>query len=304
MRVLVSGSHGLIGSALVDRLQREGHDPLRLVRSAEAGPGEVAWDPREGRLEARSLEGLDGVVHLAGAGIGDKRWTAPRKKEILDSRVVSTDLLSRRLAETDSHPPVLISGSAVGYYGDRGDELLDESSAPGAGFLAEVCRQWEAATAPAEAAGIRVVHVRTGIVQTPNGGTLKRLLPLFKIGAGGRLGSGRQYMSWISLDDEVGGILHALQQGSVAGPVNLTAPEPVTNAQFTATLGTVLGRPTFVTAPRFGLSALLGPELVEELLLSGQRVEPKVLLGSGYVFRHPTLEAALRDVLDRPAPVP
>lgn len=300
MRVLVTGSHGLIGSALVAALQQDGHDVLRLVRG-QAGPGEVSWQPEAGQLDAHSLDKLDGVVHLAGAPIGDKRWTSERKRIVLDSRVVTTDLLARRLADADSHPSVLISGSAIGYYGDRGDEVLDESSPPGAGFLAEVCRQWEAATAPAEAAGIRVVHVRTGLVLTPAGGMLKKLLPLFKVGMGGRLGSGRQYQSWIALDDEVGAIVHALHTATLSGAVNLTAPNPVTNAEFTKTLGAVLGRPTALTAPKVGLSAVLGRELVDDMLLSGQRVAPSKLLADGYPFRHPDLEPALRALLGRAA---
>jgi uncharacterized protein (TIGR01777 family) len=242
---------------------------------------------------------VDAAVHLAGEPIAEKRWSRDQKQRILSSRVTSTDLLSRRLAEVVPAPSVLVSGSAIGFYGDRGDTVLDEGSGPGAGFLADVCQQWEAATAPAEAAGIRVVHARTGVVLSADGGALKKQLPLFRAGVGGRLGSGRQYQSWIALDDEVGGLIHALTTATVSGPLNLTAPDPVTNAEFTSTLGSVLGRPTKVTAPRFGLSAVLGHELVEEMLLASQRVVPKKLLASGYQFRYPELGAALRAMLDQ-----
>ena len=296
MRILVTGSHGLIGSALVTALEKDGHDVVRLVRGP-AAPGEVHWDPAAGQLDLAGTDKIDGAVHLAGEGIGDKRWTPEQKRRIVDSRVASTDLLARSLASAGHRPSVLISASAVGIYGDRGDVVIDEDSPAGAGFLAEVCRQWEAATAPAADDGIRVVVARNGIVLSPQGGALKKLLPLFKIGMGGRLGSGRQYLSWISIDDEVGAIMFALQNDSLSGPVNLTAPHPVTNAEFTKTLGAVLGRPTVVAAPKFGLSAVLGHELVSEMLLAGQRVMPMRLLGGGYTFRDPELEPALRRLL-------
>jgi hypothetical protein len=296
MRILVTGSHGLIGSALVAALEREGHDVVRVVRGP-AGPGEVHWDPAAGELDLSGTDKIDAAVHLAGEGIAEKRWTSEQKRRIVDSRVASTDLLARSLAAAGHRPSVLVSGSAVGIYGDRGDVVIDEDSPAGAGFLAEVCRQWEAATAPASDAGIRVVHARSGIVLSPEGGALKRQLPLFKVGIGGRLGSGRQYQSWIALDDEVVAIMFALENESLSGPVNLTAPHPVTNAEFTKTLGAVLGRPTVVAAPKFGLSAVLGHELVSEMLLAGQRVMPMRLLGSGYTFRYPELEPALRSLL-------
>ena len=292
MKVLVSGSHGLIGSALVPALAHAGHDVVRLVRSSP-GTGEIRWDPAQGLLDAGQLAGIDAAVHLAGEGIGDKRWTDAQKKRILDSRVRSTDLLARRLAEVAATGSVLLSGSAVGYYGDRGDEVLDEQSPAGAGFLADVCRQWEAATAPAERAGVRVVHLRTGIVLSSRGGALKRLLPLFRLGVGGRLGSGRQYQSWVALDDEVGGILHALTTASLAGPVNVTAPQPVTNAELTRALGSLLHRPTLATVPGFALSAVVGREMAGEMLLGGQRVLPAKLQQSGYVFRYPDVESGL-----------
>ncbi len=300
MRIAVTGSHGLIGAALVAELARQGHEVVALVR-ASAGPGDIAWDPQAGQLDVAALAGVDAAVHLAGQPIADKRWTADQKRRILESRVASTDLLSRRLAEAEPRPSVLISGSAIGYYGDRGDDVVDERSPAGGGFLSEVCQRWEEATAPAEAAGIRVVHIRTGIVLSADGGALKKQLPLFRVGMGGRLGSGEQYQSWISLQDEVGGIIHALQTESLVGALNLTAPNPVTNAQFTKTLGAVLGRPTLVAAPKFGLSAVLGHELVTEMLLAGQRVMPKRLLDTGYTFAFSELEPALRQLLEKAA---
>jgi uncharacterized protein (TIGR01777 family) len=296
MRVIVTGSHGLIGSNLVRTLEGNGHEVVRLVRGS-AGPGEVQWDPSQGQLDAGALDGADAAVHLAGEGIADKRWTSDQKRRILDSRIASTTLLAGRLADSGHPPSVLVSGSAVGYYGDGGDAVLDEDAPVGSGFLAEVCRQWEAATEPAANAGIRVVHIRTGIVLTPEGGALKKQLPLFKMGVGGKLGSGRQYQSWIALEDEIDAIVHALKTDSLSGPVNLTSPHPVTNTEFTKTLGSVLGRPTVVAAPKFGLSAVLGHELVSEMLLAGQRVMPARLIASGYTFRYPELEPALRAML-------
>ncbi len=296
MRILVTGSHGLIGSALVKSLADSGHDVVRLVRGP-AGTGEITWDPDGGQLDGSRLHDVEAAVHLAGAPIAEKRWSPDQKQRILASRVVSTDLLARRLAESPSPPAVLVSGSAIGIYGDRGDEIVDEASSLGSGFLADVCRQWEAATEAASEAGIRVVHARTGIVLSADGGALKKQLPLFKIGMGGRLGSGRQYQSWISLDDEVGTLVHLLETAALSGPVNLTAPEPVTNGEFTTTLGTVLHRPSKLTVPKFGLTAAMGHELVEEMLLAGQRVLPTKLEASGYQFRYRELEPALRALL-------
>lgn len=297
MRILVTGSHGLIGSALVRQMTDDGHQIVRLVRGPAAGPGEVHWNPAAGELDLSDVDKLDAAVHLAGEGIGEKRWTADQKRQILASRVDSTRLLARRLADAGHRPEVLVSGSAIGFYGDRGDEVLDEDSPAGSGFLADLCQQWEAATATAEEAGIRVVHVRTGIVLAADGGMLKKLLPLFKVGMGAKLGSGRQFQSWISLSDEVGAIVHCLRSESVSGPVNLTAPHPVTNAELTKTLGSVLHRPTLLAAPKFGLSAALGHEMVEEMLIAGQRVMPNKLLESGYRFGQPDLEPALRALL-------
>jgi uncharacterized protein (TIGR01777 family) len=296
MKVAVTGSHGLIGSALVPALQAAGHEVIRLVRGS-ARTGEIHWDPAAGVLDLTLLDGVEGAVNLAGETIADKRWSAERKRKILNSRLDSTGLLARRMARLDPPPSVLVSGSAVGFYGDRGDEELTEKSPAGTGYLADVVRHWEAATAPAERAGIRVVHIRTGLVLSAKGGILKRMLPLFKLGAGGKLGSGRQYQSWISIDDEVQGILHALTNGELSGPLNLTAPNPVTNADFTRTLGSVLRRPTFLSVPRFALSLALGKELTGEALVTGQRVLPVKLEESGYRFADPELEPTLRSLL-------
>jgi uncharacterized protein (TIGR01777 family) len=296
VKVAVTGSHGLIGSALVPALQAAGHDVVRLVRQAPA-VGEVRWDPDTGDIDAAGLQGIDAAVHLAGVGIGDRRWSEEHKGAVLDSRVKGTTLLSRTLSSLSPKPAVLVSASAIGFYGDRGDEVLTESSPPGAGFLTEVCERWEAATAPAEDAGIRVAHLRTGLVLSPAGGALKQMLLPFRLGAGGRIGSGRQWWSWITIDDEVGAILHVLADGALGGPVNLTAPNPVTNAEFTRTLGRVLGRPTLLPTPTIALKALFGGEAVEEMFLGGQRVEPEKLHASGYRFGQRDLEPALRALL-------
>ena len=295
MKVLVTGSHGLIGSALIPRLEADGHTATRLVRGVP-GPGEVAWDPAAGTIDRAGVEGHDGVVHLAGVGIGEHRWTDEHKRAVLDSRVKGTTLLSETLATLDQKP-VLVSSSAVGYYGNRGDEELTEASAPGNDFLAQICTAWEAATSAAEAAGVRVVHLRTGIVLSGTGGALKQMLTPFKLGLGGRLGSGRQWFSWITLDDEVGAILHALTHAEISGAMNATAPNPAINADFTKALGRALHRPTVVPVPKFGLKLLFGNEMAETMLLSGQRVLPTVLQRTGYQFAQPTLEGALASVL-------
>jgi uncharacterized protein len=297
--VAVTGSHGFIGSALLPALIREGHRPVRIVRGRAAGDDELGWDPEAATIDADGLEGIGGVVHLAGAGIGDKRWTDARKRLILESRTKGTGLLARTLAGLTHPPSALVSASAIGYYGNRGDEPLDEQSAPGNDFVAGVCVQWEAATAPAADAGIRVARVRSGIVLGREGGVLPRLLLPFRLGVGGRIASGRQYMSWISIDDEVRAILHALTQDSAAGPVNLTGPAPVTNDEFTKTLGRVVRRPTVIPTPLLPVKVRYGGELVQHLLVEGQRVLPKRLEETGFRFAHPTLEDALRAVVDR-----
>ena len=300
MDVLITGSSGLIGSALRPAVLAAGHHPLRLVRGTTTEPDAIGWDPKAGSIDAASLDGIDAVVNLAGAGIGDHRWTDAYREEILESRVRTTDLLARTLAGLDRKPSVLLSGSAVGLYGDRGDEELTEQSAPGHDFLAGICVAWEAATQPARDAGIRVAHLRTGIVLSANGGALKKQLPLFKLFLGGRFGGGTQWQSWISIRDEVGAILHLLDH-DVAGPVNLTAPNPVTNGDFAKVLGGVLGRPSVVPVPAFGPKLVLGTELADSLLFSSQRVRSEALAASGYSFAQPDLEGALRDLLDAPA---
>jgi uncharacterized protein (TIGR01777 family) len=301
--VLVTGSSGFIGSALVRALVDAGHRPIRALRTDRVPPGvdAIAWRPDRGEIDAGALEGVGGVVHLAGAGIGDARWTAARKRLILESRTRPTTLLAATLATLQRPPPVLVSASAIGCYGSRGDEVLTEDSAPGDDFVAGVCRAWESATDVATAAGIRVVVVRSGLVLARRGGLLGRLLLPFRLGAGGRLGTGKQWMSWITLDDELGAILHALGSQSLRGPVNLTAPHPVTNAELTTTLGRVLHRPTVLPTPLLPLRARYGSELVEHLLLASQRVLPARLERDGFVFRHPELDPALRELVTRAA---
>jgi uncharacterized protein (TIGR01777 family) len=299
--VLVSGAHGLIGSALLPRLRADGHRVVRLVRGDPEGSDDVRWDPAAGTIDAAGLEGVDAVVHLAGAGIGDKKWTPARKQLILDSRTQGTALLARTLAGLTRPPAVLLSGSAVGYYGNGGAEELTEASAPGDDFPAGVCVAWEAATAPAEAAGIRVVHLRTGIVLAAHGGALHRMLLPFRLGLGGRIGSGEQYMSWIALDDHLGAMRHLLANESVRGAANLTAPNPATNAEFTRALGAAVHRPTVLPTPLLPLKAVYGGELVEHLLVNGQRALPRVLEQSGYEFACRDIDDALRVVLAAPA---
>ena len=301
MRILITGATGLIGAALTPVLCSRGHDVTRLVRSASAsGAGLVHWDPDSGTIEAAALEGLDGVVHLAGENIAAKRWTATQKERILESRVRGTRLLSESLARVARPPRVWVSASATGYYGNRADEMMREESPPGSGFLPDVCIAWEAATKVAEARGIRVVHLRTGVVLSRSGGALAKMLPVFRMGAGGVIGSGRQYMSWIALDDVVGAIHHALTKDGLRGPVNAVAPAPVTNREFTKTLGRVLSRPALFPLPAFAARLALG-EMADELLLASQRAEPARLVASGYEFRFPDLEGALRHLLERPA---
>ena len=285
----------MVGGALVKRLSAQGHQVTRLVRRTPR-PGEVRWNPDAGTIEANALHQVDAVVHLAGAGIGDHRWTDDYKRTLVESRQRGTDLIARTIAGLDHRPTSLLSASAIGIYGDRGDVEVDETSAPGTGFLADLCVGWEAATAPASDAGIRVAHLRTGIVLSGSGGALKKQLPLFKLGLGGRIGSGRAWQSWITLEDEVGAISHLLSS-EMSGPVNLTSPHPVTQSDFADELGKALHRPTILPIPSFGPKLLLGGELVDNLLLSGQRVLPAALLGDGFTFAHPTLSAALASAL-------
>ncbi|HWC11015.1 MAG TPA: TIGR01777 family oxidoreductase [Acidimicrobiales bacterium] len=300
MRVLLTGSSGLVGSALTRALEADGHHVTRLVRRPPASDHEIRWDPARGAIDSAALEGHDAAVNLAGAGIGDRRWTARHKAAIRESRVQGTGLLARALASLDRPPAVLASGSAVGFYGNRGDEELTEESGPGTGFLADVVREWEAATAPARQAGIRVATFRSGVVLSTEGGALRRQLLPFRAGVGGRLGSGEQWFSWISIGDEVGAIRHILGNADIEGPVNLTAPGPVTNAQFTRALGRALRRPTVLPTPTVALWVLFGREMVAEMLLTSHRVLPAVLTASGYSFRHPAVDAALGDLLAKP----
>jgi uncharacterized protein len=297
MQIVISGASGLIGTALTSTLRAGGHTVVPLVRRA-AQAGEATWDPTNGMLEASVIDGADAVINLSGAGIGDKRWSESYKRELLTSRTLTTGLLARTIAAVDRRPTVFLSGSAIGIYGPRGDEELDESSPAGTTFLADICRQWEAATAPAEAAGVRVAHLRTGIVLAKQGGALRKQLPLFRFGLGGKFGNGAPYQSWIGIDDEVGAIVHLLG-ADVRGPVNLTAPHPVTGVEFAKTLGTVLKRPAVLPIPKFGPSLVLGGELAEALLFTGQRVLPRVLSASGFQFQHPTLDVALRSILGK-----
>ncbi|WP_406287200.1 TIGR01777 family oxidoreductase [Embleya sp. NBC_00896] len=295
MRIAITGSTGLVGSALVRSLAADGHKVVRLVRRTPTGPDEVRWDPHAGTVDTASLGAVDAAVHLAGAGIGDRRWTAAYKRELRDSRVLGTAAISRALADLRPVPRVLLSGSAMGFYGDTGDRSVDETSSPGSGFLVDLCTEWEAATAPAREAGIRVAHLRTGLVVSRRGGAWGRMFPLFKAGLGGRLGSGRQYWSFISLADEIAAIRYLLDHEHIAGPVNLTAPHPVTNAEATKAMGRALHRPTVFAVPPFALRAVLGDFAGE--ILTGQRVLPKVLLDAGFTFEHPTVEDAIAAAL-------
>ena len=302
MRIAVTGSTGLLGSALVRRIRDAGHDEVvRVVRGgAPAGEKAIRWDPDRGSIDAAGFEGIDAVVHLAGENIGGGRWTASRKAAIRDSRVKGTSLLCEALAGCSHPPKTLISASAIGYYGDRGDELLTEDSPPGTGFLSEVCREWESACEPAARRGIRVVVLRNGMVLSRQGGALGRMLPVFRAGLGGILGSGRQYVSWVALDDHAGIVLHALARETLRGPVNAVAPRPVTNRELAETLARRLSRPAVVPTPAFVLRIVLG-EMADALLLSGARVACRRLEESGYRFLHPELEGALRHLLSRGA---
>lgn len=299
MQVAVSGSRGLVGSALVPLFTTGGHRVMRIARgSAPRAEGVVRWSVERGVEDPARLLGLDAVVHLAGENIAAGRWTRERKEEIRRSRVAGTERLAAALAGLARPPRVFVAASAVGIYGDHGDSPLDEQSAPGRGFLADLCRDWEEAAAPLRAAGVRVVHLRFGVILTPAGGALAKMLVPFRLGAGGMLGSGRQVMSWIGLDDALGAILHAITTDSLAGPVNAVTPAPVTNAEFTRILARVLGRPALAPVPAFALRVVFG-QLAEETLLASQRVLPSRLLASGYRFRDPELEPALRRLLGR-----
>ncbi|WP_299530853.1 TIGR01777 family oxidoreductase [uncultured Streptomyces sp.] len=296
-RIAVTGSTGLIGTALVRSLRADGHEVRPMVRRPARTVHEIEWDPHRGYVDVSRLAGCDAVVHLAGAGVGDHRWTAAYKKEIRDSRVLGTAAVAEAVASLDTPPRVLVSGSAIGFYGDTGDRAVDEDAPPGDGFLPSVCEEWEAATAAAEEAGVRTVHARTGLVVASGGGAWGRLFPLFKAGLGGRLGDGLQYWSFIALHDHVAALRHLLDTEECTGPVNLTAPEPVTNAVVTAAMGRVLHRPTVFTAPAPALRLALG-EFASDVLGS-QRVVPRRLLDSGFSFAFPGIEDAIRAALRR-----
>ncbi|HEY4378196.1 MAG TPA: TIGR01777 family oxidoreductase, partial [Acidimicrobiales bacterium] len=297
VHVAITGAHGLIGGALTRSLEADGHEVSALVRPGSDRPG-IEWDPARGTIDVARLEGLDAVVHLAGEGIATHRWTAAQKQRILRSRVDGTRLLAGALAKLERPPSVFLSGSAIGFYGSRGGELLDESSTPGHDFIAEVCEAWEGATAAAESAGIRTVRFRTGIVLSTEDGILGKQLVPFRLGLGGRAGDGTQWLSWISLPDEVGALRHAIEHQELSGPVNLTAPRPVTNREFTKALGRAVHRPTLTVIPRAvrRLPAGIGP-LADMLLFTSSRVAPDALLGSGYRFQHPDLATALAALL-------
>ncbi|UZJ31699.1 TIGR01777 family oxidoreductase [Streptomyces endophytica] len=296
MRIAITGSTGLIGTALVRSLRADGHDVVRLVRRAPAAADEVRWDPARQQVDTAGLTGCEAVVHLAGAGVGDHRWTAAYKQQIRDSRVLGTRALAEALASMDVPPRVFVSGSAIGYYGDTGDRRTDESAPAGHGFLPEVCVDWEAAARPARDAGIRTVFARTGLVVARSGGAWGRLFPVFRLGLGGRLGDGSQYWSFISLHDHIAALRHLLTTEELTGPVNLTAPEPVTNREVTAVMGRLLHRPTLFSVPAPVLRVVLG-EFAEDVLGS-QRVVPKRLLESGFTFAHPRIVEAVRAAID------
>ncbi|MFD5112570.1 TIGR01777 family oxidoreductase [Streptomyces sp. NPDC058220] len=292
MKIAVTGSTGLIGTALVRSLRADAHEVLRLVRHPARAADEVEWDPVRQRVDARGLSGCDAVVHLAGAGIGDRRWTEAYKKELRDSRRLGTATIAEAVASLDEPPRVLVSGSAVGFYGDTGDRKVDENAPPGGDFLASLCVDWEEAAAPAEEAGVRTVFARTGLVVSRQGGAWGRLFPIFRAGLGGRLGSGRQYWSFISLHDEVAALRHLIDTETLEGPVNLTAPEPVTNREVTAAMGRVLRRPTPFPVPAVALRAALGDFASD--VLGSQRVVPARLLESGFTFAFPTIDESIR----------
>jgi uncharacterized protein (TIGR01777 family) len=297
VRILITGSHGLVGSALRPALERRGDRVVPLVRS---GGVKHSWDPEAGKLDPEAVQGFDAVIHLAGENLAAGRWTKRRKQRIRDSRVQATQLLASTLASLAERPQVLLCASAVGIYGNRGEQLLTEESPPGEGFLASVCRGWEAATAPAQSRGIRVVSMRFGMILSPRGGALKKMLPIFRMGLGAVFGDGKQCWSWISIHDVLGAVEHALGTQTLEGPVNFVSPHPVRNREFTKTLGHLLGRPAFLRVPSFAARLAFG-EMSDETLLASQRVSPEKLAASGYHFREANLETALQRLLDHSA---
>jgi uncharacterized protein len=302
MKVLLTGSTGLVGSALRPVLTKAGHSVVCLLRPESKLPravnGQMTWDPKANRLNVTELEGFDAVIHLAGDSLASSRWTEAKKRQLQESRIASTTLLSEALAGLIKKPEVFIAASAIGYYGNRGEEELDEESSKGTGFLSDLCANWEKATTKAKEAGIRVVNLRFGVVLSVLGGALSKMLLPFTLGVGGQLGAGKQFFSWVSIDDAVGAIVYALQTRSLSGPVNVTAPKPVTNLEFTKILGKVLSRPTIMPVPSVALRLLFG-EMADECLLTGQKVKPAKLVASGYHFSDSELEPALRRALDK-----
>jgi uncharacterized protein len=300
MRIAITGASGLIGTALTQSLQTSGHTVIRITRSAKAGSSAdtINWQPDKGEIDPARLEGLDVLIHLAGENIAGMRWTAAKKARIRNSRVDSTRLLSETIAKLDQPPKAFLCASAMGYYGDRGDEMLTEDSSPGKTFLARVCQEWESAAEPAREKGIRTLHMRFGIVLAPNGGPLQQMLTPFRLGLGGKVGSGRQYWSWVAIDDAVRAIDHLISRTDLDGPVNIVSPNPATNYQFTKALGMVIKRPTVLPVPAFAAKIALG-EMANELLLASARVQPRRLLESGFEFHHPDLADALRHLLER-----
>lgn len=299
MKILISGSSGLVGTALIKSLEPEGHEIFSLVRHYPNSEAEIEWSPDRYSIQLARIEGFDAVVNLAGESIAEGRWTEEKKRHIRESRVKGTKLLGDSLANLTNPPKTFICASAIGYYGNRGDEILRESSAPGDDFLAEVCVEWEKATALATEKGIRVLNARFGVILDAHGGALAKMLPPFRLGAGGKIGSGKQWMSWIALDDVVGALKFALTNEALRGPVNFVAPNPVTNSEFSSTLGKVLSRPSFFPIPAFGVRLLFG-EMADALLLSSQRVEPERLQGTAYEFQYSQLETALSHLLHEP----
>jgi uncharacterized protein len=301
MRILITGSTGLVGTALVPHLRTGGHEVIPMTRrpSGAGGPA-IVWDPAAGQLDPAALVGLDAIVHLSGESIASGRWSQAKKARIRESRVRSTELLASVIARLDHPPAVFLSASAIGFYGDRGAEILTEESPPGQDFLSRVCRDWEAASEPIARQGVRVVRLRFGMILSPAAGALAKMLPPFRLGAGGPIGGGRQFVSWIAIDDVLGAIVHAFEASSLSGPINIVSPRPVTSAEFARALGRALRRPALLTMPAVAARVVFG-EMADALLLSSQRVEPKRLVSSGYRFLYPDLEPALRHLLGRTA---
>jgi len=298
MNILLTGSTGLIGSELSAFLSGNRHRIIRLVRRAQAGANEICWDPSSGTLDAQALEGLDAVVHLAGENIASGRWTAEKKRRIRESRIRGTQLIAKSLSRLFDPPKVLVSVSAIGYYGDRGEEKLDEDNDAGTGFLPQLCQEWESATEAAMIRGIRVVIPRLGMVLSEKGGSLPRMLTAFRLGVGGSIGNGRQYVSWIAIEDLVGIINHALHNESLHGPINAVSPNPLTNREFSQVLGRVLARPVWLALPSFAARIALG-KMADEVLLASARVIPERLAESGFKFQFPDIEGALRHILQK-----